>query len=104
MSDPILLTFTCDSETEAQKISDVLIEKKLVACAQIFPIQSKYWWDGAIQQKVEFFISSKTVSSKTKEIETLICELHSYDVPAIEIIKIDDGKSEFLDWIKETVS
>lgn len=104
MSDQILLTFTCDSEKEAQDISNLLIEQKLVACAQIFPIQSRYWWDGSVQEKTEFYVSTKTLLSHAEKIEHLICDKHSYDVPAIEIIKIDGGKSKFLNWIKETVS
>ena len=37
---------TCKDKKEARKISRFLLEKKLIACANIFPIESMYRWEG----------------------------------------------------------
>lgn len=37
------------SEEEARRISDSIVAARLAACANIFPIQSAYWWEGKIE-------------------------------------------------------
>ncbi|MGB9613556.1 MAG: divalent-cation tolerance protein CutA, partial [Candidatus Margulisiibacteriota bacterium] len=44
---------TASSSKEAQKIAEILIEEKLVACANIFPIKSIYRWKGKLCREKE---------------------------------------------------
>ena len=40
-----------NSEEEAKKISQVVVEKRLAGCAQVIgPILSTYWWKGEIEE------------------------------------------------------
>jgi len=40
------------SKEEADKISQVVVEKRLAGCAQVFgPITSTYWWKGKIEKE-----------------------------------------------------
>ena len=44
----IVCYVTCKNKTEAKKISKHLLNKKLVACSNMFPVSSMYWWNKKI--------------------------------------------------------
>ena len=50
----IIVYITHAKELAATKVSNYLVENKYAACANIFPIKSAYWWDGAIQSEHEY--------------------------------------------------
>ena len=97
-----LIYITCKDEEEATKISKHLLEKKLVACSNMHPIRSMYWWKGKIQDEKEFVIIAKTLDKNYDEIKKEVSKMHSYDVPCI--LKIDAEANESYDkWVKEVV-
>lgn len=91
---------TCANKKEARKIADILLKKRLIACANFWPIESRYWWKGKLESGKEYALLVK--GRKAKEIVKLIEENHSYEVPGISIEKIK--VSEKTDrWIKKEV-
>ena len=50
----IFIYITAGNVQDAKKISEHLLKKKLVACVNIFPIESMYWWNDEIQENQEF--------------------------------------------------
>jgi len=97
-----LLYITCKDEEEAVKISKNLLEKRLIACSNIHPIRSMYWWKGKIQDEKEVVIIAKTLEKNYEKIKKEVSKLHSYDVPCI--LKIDAEANESYDkWVKEEV-
>ena len=92
-----LIYITCKDKVEAKKISKHLLEKRLIACANIFPIESMYWWKGEIEEANESVIIAKGFDFEKIKEETK--KVHSYDVPAI--IKIEaDSNEEYMDWAR----
>ncbi len=79
----IIIYTVNSSKEEAQKISEHLLNQKLIACVNIFPIESAYWWQGAIAKDGEFVAIFKTRSEYWERIKTEISRLHSYEVPCI---------------------
>src|SRR3970040_1149452 len=61
---------------EAKKISSNLLKKRLVACVNIFPIESMYFWDGELQENVEFAILAKTRDENYSKVENAVKEMH----------------------------
>ncbi len=96
-----MLYTTTGSEEEAERISSELLEQRLVACANIFPIRSKYWWEGRIEKDEEFAIIFKTRTALLKEAMAVIRGLHSYEVPCIICYEYVQGDGRYLDWIAE---
>jgi len=95
---------TTKDAKEAESIANVLLDKRLVACCNIIPnIKSMFRWKGKIENASESLLIIKT---KEKLMDMVIEEIksaHSYDVPAIEFMKISKGSNDFLEWInKET--
>ena len=90
---------TTDSEEEALKITNILLEKRVAACVQMNPIVSHYRWKGKIERADEIRLLIKTTDENYPQVETLIRENHSYDVPQIVKLPITAGLLEYLDWI-----
>mgnify|MGYP000011623473 CR=1 FL=1 len=94
---------TTSSFEEARKIAKHVLEKKLAACVNIWPISSVYWWEGKVEGALEFAMIIKTKDEKFSELKEEIKSIHSYSTPCICAVAIEDGLREFLNWIDETV-
>src|SRR3989338_6878382 len=93
-----LVYITCKDEKEAVKISKSLLDKRLIACSNMFPVRSMYFSEGKIQDNKEFAIMAKTKEKNYKKIKEEALKLHSYDVPCI--LKIDSEANEsYQKWI-----
>ena len=99
-----IIYITAGDLPEARKIGRILVEERLAACANIFPITSIFRWKGNIDEANEFGIIVKTRTEKVKEIEKRVKDIHSYEVPCVVSFKIDDGSLDYLEWINDSVS
>ncbi|MBW2975000.1 divalent-cation tolerance protein CutA [Candidatus Woesearchaeota archaeon] len=98
----ILIYITAKDKEEAKKISRHLLEKKLVACTNIHPIGSMYWWDGRIEEDNEMVIIAKTKEENYKKVEEEVKKIHSYTTPCILKISAEANK-EYLEWVEESL-
>jgi periplasmic divalent cation tolerance protein len=96
-----LVYVTAKDEKEGRKISNHLLNLHLVACSNLFPIKSLYWWKGEIEDESEVAIILKTQEKHKEQIISEIKKMHSYDVPCIEFLKIESGNPDYLKWIEE---
>ena len=78
-----LVYITCKDKKEAEKISMHLLRKRLIACANIFPIKSMYWWQGKIANDNENVIIAKTSTKNFKKVVSEVKKIHSYEIPCI---------------------
>ena len=96
----VLAYITCKDKKEAVKISMHLLKKRLIACSNMFPINSLYWWKDKIVNDKEFVIIAKTTEKNFKILEKEVKKIHSYEIPAILRIKADANK-DYLKWVKK---
>ncbi len=101
MSFTIIYITYPDSDT-AKRICTHLIEKKLVACSNVFPIQSSYWWAGKIENDDEFVSIVKTTKENFDKVKKEVVKIHPYKVPCIMAIHAEANQA-YEDWIKESV-
>jgi periplasmic divalent cation tolerance protein len=92
---------TCKNEEEAKKIASHLLDRRLVACANIFPVKSMYWWEGKIEKANEVALVMKTQEGHKESIIKEVLALHSYDVPCVEFFDIKDGNPDYMEWIRK---
>jgi len=98
----IVVFVTASSKTEAETISQALLQKKLIACSNmISPVQSLFHWKGAICNEEEVLLILKTTTKNFKEIVVEVRKNHSYEVPEIIALPIVDGSDDYLRWITD---
>jgi periplasmic divalent cation tolerance protein len=102
MDQPILVYITASSEPEATRIADALVSEQLAVCVNILPgVRSVYRWQGTIERADETVQIVKTVQSAFAAIEARVRDLHSYEVPCVVALQIQDGSPAYLDWIRK---
>lgn len=90
----------CPNEEVARRISDLLIEERLIACANIHAsIESSYHWKGNIEQETEVPLFVKTREELFDLVAEKIKTLHPYETPSIIGITVDRVNPDYLDWI-----
>ena len=92
-----LVYVTCKDKKEAEKISLHLLRKRMIACANMFPIKSMYWWKNKIANDSETAIIAKTSDKNFKKVESEIKKIHSYEIPCILKINASANK-EYEKW------
>lgn len=97
----ILIYTTVETTEQAEHIARTLISERLVACTNIWPIQSMYMFKNKFVKSNEIGMYLKTYAEKHDEVYKRLSELHPYECPAIMILKIDQVHPSFLDWVKE---
>lgn len=100
---PILVYITNSSKEEAEKIAKHLLEKRLIACASIYPIQSMYWWEGEIANENEYVLDAKTSEDIFEEVKSEVEKIHTYSIPCILKIPIDTNDN-YKDWMKKELN
>ena len=103
MNEPIHLHVSINSKEEAERLSNFLLEEKLVVCVQISKIHSKYWWKGNIEVAEEYLVIAKTFSDKFQIIVEEIKKRHTYEIPEIIALPIKYSSEEYLEWMRETI-
>jgi len=95
---------TAGSLAEAQNIGRGLVSAGLAACVNIFPhMTSIYTWEGKIEEASEVVMIAKTSEARIAELIAKVKSLHSYTVPCIVSLTVEDGYPPFLEWIADSV-
>ena len=98
----ILLYIPVPTEAEAKKIAHHLLEKKLIACANMFPVSSMYRWKGKIADEKEVVLLLKTEKKLAKKVEAEVKKMHPYTIPCIIQMSVKVNK-EYEWWVREKV-
>jgi len=98
----VIAYVTTRDQEEAKRIGEAVVREKLVACANIVPsIQSIYWWKGSIEDERESLLMLKTKKALAAKLIKRVKELHSSEIPCIDIIPVVDGNKEYFKWIED---
>ena len=94
-----LIYVTAKDEKEAKGIAKRLVEEKLIACANIYNINSVYPWKGKIDEWPESVMILKTKDNLVDKVMKRVKELHSYTIPCMLVIPVEKVNKEYLDWM-----
>jgi len=94
----IIIYCPCKNKAEAKKIAKELIDKRLVACANIIQSESLYEWKNKLCEGNEAVMLLKTKKTNEERVKKEIKRLHSYDLPAIITINCRSNP-EFERWV-----
>jgi periplasmic divalent cation tolerance protein len=99
-----MVLVTTNNKPEAEKISQTLLEKKLIACANIIsPISSCFLWQGKIDKATESLIIMKSRTDLFPELSQQIKSLHSYEIPEILALPIVLGSTDYITWMQSVL-
>lgn len=96
----VILT-TAGSSEEAESLARGLVQRKLVACAQLLPISSIYTWENKVEKDSEVLLLFKARADLYDVIESYILRNHSYDTPEVLQLDLKRGSAGYLRWISE---
>jgi len=97
-----LLVFVTSPPDLSIKIAERIVDEKLAACVNIFPVNSIYFWKGKIEKGKEHLLLIKTRENLFDSLKERIVELHSYEVPEIVGVPVEKGYEQYLKWIFES--
>jgi len=83
----------------ARKAADALLKKRLIACANLHPVKSAYWWRGKVEESEEVLAVVKTRRGLWTKLKAEVKRTHPYEVPMIMRIEAQANR-EYEDWIK----
>ncbi|MBU2574224.1 MAG: divalent-cation tolerance protein CutA [Elusimicrobia bacterium] len=101
MPTPYLMCFvTVGDEKTASRIAQGLVEGKLAACVNVIgKVSSFYRWQRKVEKSPECLLIIKTRKNLLKDVEQFVKRKHTYTVPEILFLNIDDGNREYLNWL-----
>lgn len=104
MSEYNLVLCTVNTRDLANNIAKSLVSEKLAACVNISEhITSVYTWDNEVVEDNEILLIIKSKKNLFNKVEAKIKQLHTYDVPEIISIDIQDGSKDYLKWLNQSV-
>jgi periplasmic divalent cation tolerance protein len=104
MTDKIIVFVTCESKAQAEAIAQSVVTEKLAACVNVLPgVRSCYVWEGKLNWSEELLLLIKTTRGRFDRLQEKIRELHSYEVPEIVGVGIEEAFEKYARWIEESV-
>lgn len=100
----IIILTTVSTKKEGESIASKLIEKKLAACVNILPrMTSIYRWENTINKEDEFLLIIKTAEYLEQEVYEFIRDNHSYEVPEIITLGINNIDKKYSKWLISSI-
>jgi len=91
---------TFPNKSEAQNMSNLLIEHHLIACVHILcNIESIYKWKNEIVNENEVLMIGKTRKSLFNKVSEIIQTHHSYKTAQIYSIDISQCNKKYQEWV-----
>jgi periplasmic divalent cation tolerance protein len=104
MTDKTVVFVTCESRDQAEKIAESVVRDKLAACVNVLPgIRSCYVWEGKLTWSDEVLLLIKTTRGRFDQLQDRIKAMHSYAVPEIVGVPIEDAFDKYIEWIDESI-
>ena len=100
MSEVVLVLSTVADDKWAEVLARTLVDERLAACVNLLaPMVSIYRWKGRVERGTERQMVIKTSRGCLPALEARLRELHSYELPELVVIAVDEGSAEYLGWV-----
>lgn len=98
------LLLTCANEEEAEKISKILFDKRLVACIKKMQVTSSFLYKGQQNTAKEVLLIMESAEELFTEVEAEIKKLHSYKTFVLLALPVTRASHGVEDWIEEELT
>lgn len=104
MSEVLLVMTTFGNVETARAVARELVERRLVACVNLLPgATSLYEWEGALCEEPEVVAILKTTRDGFSALESVLTELHPYQIPEIIALPVTAGSERYLGFVRGKV-
>lgn len=94
-----IVTTTVGNDACAKALVAAVIQARLAACVQSWPIRSTYWWNSQVETGKEILLTCKTPARLVSALLAFIKAHHPYEIPEIVVTPIENGYPAYLEWI-----
>ncbi|HET9496283.1 MAG TPA: divalent cation tolerance protein CutA, partial [Chloroflexia bacterium] len=98
-SDLRIIYVPCGSEDAVATLARRLLERRLIACANIYPSRSIYRWKGEVVDELEYVIFAKTTAALATEAAAAGEELHAYEIPCVLVLEPAAANAPYATWV-----
>jgi len=97
----VALVYTTFPDLETAKaVAAQLLDRRLLACANLFPgMVAVFRWEGIADAEEEVAAILKTAKDKVEPLRTALHEVHPYEVPAFVVLSEAAASQAFGDWV-----
>ncbi len=100
----IVVLVTTSGEEESQRIARLLLDRHVIACANIVPsVRSIFRWEGLNEDSEESLLVLKSTTDALPCLKDCIRQHHSYEVAEIIALPVMGGSEEYLSWVASEV-
>ena len=101
----VLILSTAGSDAQAESIARALVDRRLAACVNMVgQTCSVYRWEGKVVREEEKLLLIKSAERLFPAVRDAIRELHSYEVPEVLMLPIQDGDADYLRWLGDSLT
>jgi periplasmic divalent cation tolerance protein len=101
---PVIVLTTVGAAFEVAALARELVEQRLAACVNVIPqIQSVYRWQGRIESDAEQLLLIKTVEERIGALQSALLARHPYEVPEFVVIRMDEVRGPWREWLIDSV-
>jgi periplasmic divalent cation tolerance protein len=98
-----LVLSTYPSRGAALAAVDAVLARRLAACANVVPVDSRYWWKGRIESASESMVLFKTVPKRVGALLEFLKQSHPYDVPEVAELDVPRVDAGYLGYLATTL-
>jgi periplasmic divalent cation tolerance protein len=102
MAEHLLVLTTLGNDEDAVRVAKALLERRVAACVNIVgSVRSFYRWEGKIEDDSERLLLIKTRADRYNDLESVIGDVHPYDVPELIAVPLERGAAAYLGWVDD---
>jgi len=99
----VFIYTTCESMEEAEKLGTLIINQKIGACVDFWPIKSCYNWEGSFECVDQAMLLITTLEAKLDPVTQILSEHHSYSVPMIAGVDVRRINHPYKEWMTKEI-
>ena len=104
-TDVVTVFVTAPGKELALALARQVVEESLAACGNVIPnVTSVFRWDEKVNVEEEVLLILKTSAARSRALIARVAELHTYEVPEVLSVRVEDGFGPYLDWVQECTS
>lgn len=95
---------TCATSDEAEAMGQLIIDSKMAACVDYWPVDSMFHWEGKLKKISQVMIIITTFESKLDDLTELISKHHSYSTPLVAGMDVRRINRPYKEWMMQEVA